>query len=153
MMLLTHPEEYKKVVAEPALMANAVDEMLRYEAPIQNAFMRIAARDTVLAGEEVVEGEMVAALIGAANRDPATFDEPDRFRVDRPNADAHLSFGSGIHFCLGRRVGLQSGIMALSSLIARFPDLRLAQQSGSRQPAWRKTIPTRRLDRLDVTTG
>lgn len=148
MLLLTQPEEYKKIVADPGLMANAVDEMLRYEAPIQNAFMRIAAKDTVLMGDEVVGGEMVAALIGAANRDPDVFDDPDRFLVDRPNADAHLSFGSGIHFCLGRRVGLQTGTMALGSLVRRFPDLALADGA-----TWRKTVPTRRLDRLDVVTG
>ena len=148
MLLLDHPDELKKLVADPSLMGNAVEEILRYEAPIQNAFMRIAACDTTLAGEEVVEGEMVAALIGAANRDPAVFPDPDRFLVDRPGAEAHLSFGAGIHFCLGRRVGLQSGMLALQSLIHRFPDLRLAER-----PVWRKTVPTRRLDRLDVLTG
>jgi cytochrome P450 len=147
-LLLTHPDEYRKLADDPSLIANAVDEVLRYEAPIQNSFMRIAAHDTELMGEEVVEGELVAALVGAANRDPAVFDEPDRFLVDRPNADDHLSFGSGIHFCLGRRVGLQSGMAALSSLIKRFPKLELAGE-----PRWRKTIPTRRLDRLDVVTG
>lgn len=147
-LLLTHPDEYRKLADDPSLIANAVDEMLRYEAPIQNSFMRIAACDTELMGEEVVEGELVAALVGAANRDPAVFDDPDRFLVDRPNADDHLSFGSGIHFCLGRRVGLQSGIAALSSLVRRFPKLELAGE-----PRWRKTIPTRRLDRLDVVTG
>ena len=147
-LLLTHPDEYRKLVDDPALIGNAVDEMLRYEAPIQNSFMRIAASDTELLGDEVVEGELVAALVGAANRDPAVFDDPDRFLVDRPNADEHLSFGSGIHFCLGRRVGLQSGMVALSSLIARFPKLELAEETR-----WRKTIPTRRLDRLDVVTG
>jgi len=88
-----------------------------------------------------------SALIGAANHDPAVFPDPDRFIVDRPGAENHLSFGGGIHFCLGRRIGLQSGMLALSSLLRRFPDLKLA---GA--PAWRKTIPTRRLDRLEVTT-
>ncbi|HEY4411029.1 MAG TPA: cytochrome P450 [Acidimicrobiia bacterium] len=146
MLLLDHPDELKKLVADPGLMGNAVEEILRYEAPIQNAFMRIAACDTTLLGDEVVEGEMVAALVGAANRDPAVFPDPDRFQVDRPGAEAHLSFGAGIHFCLGRRIGLQSGMLALSSLIRRFPDLRLADR-----PVWRKTVPTRRLDRLDVT--
>jgi cytochrome P450 len=146
-LLLENPDEHKKLAADPSLIGNAVEEMLRYEAPIQNAFMRIADRDTTLMGEEVVEGEMVAALIGAANHDPAVFPEPDRFVVDRPGAENHLSFGGGIHFCLGRRIGLQSGMLALSSLLRRFPDLKL---EGT--PNWRKTIPTRRLDRLDVTT-
>ena len=147
-LLLTHPDEYRKLVDDPGLIGNAVDEILRYEAPIQNSFMRIAAHDTELGGEEVVEGELVAALVGAANRDPAVFDDPDRFLVDRRNAEEHLSFGSGIHFCLGRRVGLQSGMVALASLIRRFPKLELAEETR-----WRKTIPTRRLDRLDIVTG
>ena len=146
-LLLENPDEHKKLAADPSLIGNAVEEMLRYEAPIQNAFMRIADRDTVLMGDEVVEGEMVAALIGAANHDPAVFPDPDRFVVDRPGAENHLSFGGGIHFCLGRRIGLQSGMLALSALLRRFPDLKI---EGT--PTWRKTIPTRRLDRLDVTT-
>ena len=147
-LLLASPSEYRKLVDDPGLIGNAVDEILRYEAPIQNSFMRIAAHDTELGGEEVVEGELVAALVGAANRDPAVFDDPDRFLVDRRNAEEHLSFGSGIHFCLGRRVGLQSGMVALASLIRRFPKLELAEETR-----WRKTIPTRRLDRLDIVTG
>ena len=147
-LLLASPSEYRKLVDDPGLIGNAVDEILRYEAPIQNSFMRIAAHDTELGGEEVVEGELVAALVGAANRDPAVFDDPDRFLVDRRGADEHLSFGSGIHFCLGRRVGLQSGMVALASLIRRFPKLELAEETR-----WRKTIPTRRLDRLDIVTG
>ncbi len=102
-LLLENPDEHKKLAADPSLIGNAVEEMLRYEAPIQNAFMRIADRDTTLMGDEVVEGEMVAALIGAANHDPAVFPDPDRFVVDRPGAENHLSFGGGIHFCLGRR--------------------------------------------------
>lgn len=147
-LLLEHPDEHKKLAADPSLIGNAVEEMLRFEAPIQNAFMRIADRDTTLLGEEVVEGEMVATLIGAANHDPEVFEDPDRFLIDRAGADEHLSFGGGIHFCLGRRVGLQGGMMALSSLFRRFPDLRLAEQ-----PVWRKTIPTRRLERLEVRTS
>jgi len=147
-LLLEHPDEHKKLAADPSLIANAVEEMLRLEAPIQNAFMRIAERDTTLMGDEVVEGEMVAALIGAANHDPEVFDDPDRFQIDRPGADNHLSFGGGIHFCLGRRVGLQSGMLALGSLLRRFPALTLAEE-----PVWRKTIPTRRLERLEVTTN
>ena len=146
--LLEQPSELARLQADHSLVPTAVDEFLRYEAPIQNSFMRIAAQDTELLGDEVVEGELVAALVGAANRDPAVFDDPDRFWVDRPNAEDHLSFGSGIHFCLGRRVGLQSGMVALSSLIRRFPKLELAETTR-----WRKTIPTRRLDRLDVVTG
>ena len=148
LLLLTNPDEQRKLVDQPDLIGNAVDEMLRYEAPIQNSFMRIAAQDTELGGEEVVEGELVAALIGAANRDPAVFPDPDAFRIDRPNAHDHLSFGAGIHFCLGRRVGLQSGMIALDALIRRFPKLELTEP-----PKWRKTIPTRRIHRLDVVTG
>ena len=98
-------------------------------------------------GDEVVEGEMVAALVGAANRDPDVFDDPDRFLVDRPNADAHLSFGWGVHYCLGRRVGVQSGMHGARHALQAVP--RPApwprRRSGTRR------CPTRRLDRLDVT--
>jgi cytochrome P450 len=148
MLLLSHPSEHAKLRQDPSLIGNAVEEILRYEAPIQNTFMRIAAKDTTLMGDEVVEGEMVAALVGAANRDPEVFADPDAFIIDRANADAHLSFGWGVHYCLGRRVGLQSGMLALGKLFERFPALSMAET-----PGWHKTLPTRRLERLDVTLG
>lgn len=146
MLLGSHPSEREKLLADPALVSNAVDEILRYEAPVQNSFMRVALRDTVLCGDEVVEGEHVVALIAAGNRDPAHFADPDRFLVDRPNAGDHLAFGNGTHFCLGRVLARQQGMAALGTLFRRFPDLSLVDDG----PVWRKTLPTRRLDHLTV---
>jgi len=146
MLIGSHPDERAKLAADPTLVSNAVDEILRYEAPVQNSFMRVALRDTTLCGEEVVEGEHVVALIAAANRDPAQFSDPDRFLIDRPNAGDHLAFGNGIHFCLGRVLGRQQGMIALGTLFRRFPDLSLVDD----EIVWRKTLPTRRLDRLNV---
>ncbi len=146
MLIGSHPEERAKLVADPALVSGAVDEILRYEAPVQNSFMRVALRDTVLCGDEVVEGEHVVALIGAANRDPGHFADPDHFAIDRPNAGEHLAFGNGHHFCLGRVLGRQQGMLALGTLFRRFPELRLLDDG----PVWRKTLPTRRLDHLNV---
>ena len=147
-LLLRHPDQLTRLRKEPEAIPGAVEEMLRYESPAPMAMSRVATRDVDLGGTVIPEGESALVLLVAANRDPAVFDDPDRFLVDRAGAEAHLSFGGGIHFCLGRRVGLQSGMMALSSLLRRFPDLRVAAR-----PEWRKTIPTRRLDRLDVTVG
>jgi cytochrome P450 len=146
MLIGSHPAEREKLLADSALVSNAVDEILRYEAPVQNSFMRVALRDTTLGGDEVVEGEHVVALIGAANRDPARFAEPDRFLIDRANAGDHLAFGNGTHLCLGRILARQQGMSALGTLFRRFPHLSLIDD----QPVWRKTLPTRRLDRLHV---
>jgi cytochrome P450 len=99
----------------------AAEEMIRYDAPLQ-LFERTASRDVELAGTLVPEGRKVAALLGAANRDPAAFDEPDRFDAGRPR-NPHLGFGAGIHFCLGAplaRIEIQS---VLAALLRRLPGL------------------------------
>jgi cytochrome P450 len=148
MLLLQHPDERRKVLADPELVMGAVDETLRYESPLQNTFMRVALEDTEIAGEPIVENEQVMALVGAANRDPAVFEDPDEFRVDRPNFMDSLAFGNGIHFCIGRAIGRQTAATAIGRLVRRFADLELVET-----PVWRKTLPSRRLDRLEVTVG
>lgn len=146
MLIASHPSERSKLLEDPAIASNAVDEILRYEPPVQNSFMRLALRDTFIGGEEVVEGEHVVGFLAAANRDPEIFAEPDRFLIDRANARDHISFGNGIHFCLGRALGRQQGIIALGTLFRRFPDVALVDD----EPVWRRTLPTRRLDHLNV---
>jgi cytochrome P450 len=117
--LLEHPAQWARVRAEADLVPSAVEEMLRFDSPLQ-LFERTATRDVEVGGVTVHAGEKVAALLGAANRDPAAFADPDRFDAARPPG-RHLSFGAGIHFCLGAplaRVELQS---VLASLAARLP--------------------------------
>lgn len=116
--------------ADDAALARAVEELIRYDSPLQ-LFERTAMADTVIGGTTIEAGTKIAALLGAANRDPELFDEPDRFdlgRVDNP----HLGFGAGIHFCVGAplaRVELQT---SLRTLARRFPRLTLHERPEQR---------------------
>jgi cytochrome P450 len=119
--LLAHPDELARLRADPALVDTAVEELIRYDSPLQ-LFERTALADTTVGDVVVEQGSKIAALLGAANRDPVVFADPDRFDVARaPNP--HLGFGAGIHFCVGAplaRVELQT---SLHTLLRRFPRL------------------------------
>ena len=146
-LLLEHPEQRERLRAEPALWSNAVDEVLRYESPVQLT-ARFAVRDTEVAGRHLRAEGLVVAMLGGANRDPAVFDEPDRFDVGRSNARDHLSFSGGRHFCLGAALARVEGEVGLRSLLERFPDLGLAP--GARRTT---TRVLRGWESLPVTTG
>ncbi|MBS1848175.1 MAG: cytochrome P450 [Actinobacteria bacterium] len=98
--LVRHPDEFAKLRADPGLVNNAADEVFRWTSPVRH-FMRYAQHDTELAGVAIPEGGRVLLSYPAANRDPEVFDQPEEFRVDRPDADRILTFGVGAHFCLG----------------------------------------------------
>ncbi|MEU4624583.1 cytochrome P450 [Actinoplanes sp. NPDC023801] len=122
--LLRHPDEVLRLRADRALLPAAVEEMLRFDSPSQ-LFVRTAAADVEVAGVTVPAGAEVAALLGAANRDPAVFAEPDRFDAGRvPNP--HLSFGAGLHFCLGAPLARIELRAALAALLEHAPRLELA---------------------------
>jgi cytochrome P450 len=128
--LLRHPDQWRTVTNDPSAVVPATEEMLRFDSSLQ-LFERTATRDVDIAGTTVHAGEKIAALLGAANRDPAVFDAPDRFDVTR-DPNGHLAFGAGIHFCLGgplARVEIQS---ALAALRERLPDLVLAGEAPRR---------------------
>ena len=124
--LLDHPAEQDRLLADPKLADPAVEEMIRYDAPL-HLFERTARANLTIEGVPVARGQKMAALLGSANRDPVAFPEPDRFDVGRePNP--HLGFGAGIHFCLGAplaRVELQA---AVATLLERFPRLELVER-------------------------
>lgn len=124
-LLVEHPEQRERLRDEPALWPNAVDEMLRFDSPVQRTG-RIAQRDTEVAGVPVAAGQPVMTLLGGANRDPDVFVEPARFDLARPNAAEHLAFSSGIHYCLGAQLARMEGEVGLRALFDRFPDLTLA---------------------------
>jgi len=128
--LLGHPDQLATVRADDAVIDTCVEELIRYDSPLQ-LFERTAIEDTVIGDVRVAKGEKIAALLGAANRDPAVFDEPDRFDVTRSD-NPHLGFGAGIHFCVGAplaRVELQT---SLRTLLSRFPRLALASDPPRR---------------------
>jgi len=129
--LLPRPELWARVVADPGLIPTTAEEMIRYDSALQ-LFERTAGRDVVLAGVPVPAGAKVAALLGAANRDPAVFADPDRFDPTRtPNP--HLGFGAGIHFCLGAPLARVEVQAALTALTRRLPGLSLAARPQRRQ--------------------
>ncbi|HEX4431630.1 MAG TPA: cytochrome P450 [Frankiaceae bacterium] len=123
--LLGHPEQLERLRDEPSLWPNAVEEVLRYDSPVQRT-ARVAMAPTRLAGSALGTGQLVIALIGAANRDPAVFEDPHRFDVARANAREHLAFSAGVHYCLGAALARLEGEIGLRALFERFPDLSIA---------------------------
>lgn len=124
-LLDAHPDQRDALIADPSGWANAVEEVLRFDPPVQST-LRQAYVDTTVCGEPVAAGQGVVVILAGANRDPAVFEHPHRFDVTRHNADAHLSFSSGIHFCLGAGLARLEAQVALRKLYERFPDLAVA---------------------------
>jgi cytochrome P450 len=122
--LLSHPDQLALVRAEPALLADAVEESVRLE-PAAAVVDRYATRDVELAGAAIRTGDLVTVSIAGANRDPALFPEPDRFELRRPNARLNLAFAQGPHFCLGAHAARLETRVAISTLLRELPGLRL----------------------------
>jgi hypothetical protein len=144
-LLQEHPEQRALLAEQPALWPNAVDEMLRFDSPVQRTARR-ALHDTEISGVPVRREELVIILLGAANRDPKVFDDPNRFDVTRRGAGKHLAFSSGIHYCLGAALAKMEGEVALRALYQRFPDLTLVGE-----PHRRPTSNLRGFDRMTAT--
>jgi cytochrome P450 len=125
-LLLEHPEQWRRLCAEPALVPNAVEEMLRFVSPIQN-FVRRVQHDTELAGKRLRAGDYVALFYGSANRDEAVFGpDADVFDVTRRSADRHVAFGFGEHLCLGASLARLEARVMFEELIAHGPGFALA---------------------------
>jgi cytochrome P450 len=146
MYLLRNSDQLERLRADPTLVPNAVEETLRCETPVQGMW-RVATRDLELGGEKIPKGSFVMLRYAAANRDPAVFDDPERFDVGRENAREHLSFGRGIHFCPGAALGRKEAVVALSLMLDRFPSLHLSEGNDfAHQPS----MLLRGLKRLDL---
>jgi cytochrome P450 len=146
-LLVTHPEQLQVLRDDPSLWPNAVDEMLRYESPVQNT-ARWAAQDVEIDGVTIPKGVLVLAMIGGANRDPEVFENPDVFDVRRANAREHLSFSAGIHYCIGAALARAEGRIGLQRLFERYPDLALAGE-----PTLRSTRTLRGFETLPIAPG
>jgi cytochrome P450 len=145
--LLRHPQAWAELRENPALIPTAVEELLRYDSPVERALTRFVARDTALAGKQLRRGELLIVVLGSANRDDARFNDPTTLDIHRaPNP--HLAFGKGIHYCLGAPLARLEAEIALRALIERFPDLRLAAEPSDL--AWRAVPLFRSLVRLPV---
>lgn len=123
-LLHDHPDQRARVVADPSLWPNTVEEVLRLDPPVLLTG-RMALRDTTVAGRRVAAGSTVTTVLSGANRDPAVFEDPQRFDVTRENAREHISFSAGRHHCLGAALARMEGEIGLRSLFDRYPDLRL----------------------------
>ena len=147
--LLAHPDQLERLAADPDLDENAIEELLRYDSPVQFS-RRITTAPLEVAGVTIEPGEFVMTCLGSANRDAAfwgpTADELD---VGRDRAAQHVSFGSGVHHCLGAALARIEGRAAIPALIRRFPDIALADPDAT--PAWNGRLVLRGLDRLPVT--
>jgi cytochrome P450 len=143
-----NPDQLALLRANPALITNAIEEFLRYDSSVQMAG-RVALEDIDdLGGKKIPKGESVLCLLGSANRDPAVYpDRPDRLDIVRPNVRP-LSFGGGIHFCLGAQLARIEAEVAIATLLRRLPDLRL---DDAKTPEWRPTFVLRGLKSLPAS--
>ncbi len=141
--LYRNPDQLKLVRDRPALMPNAVEEFLRYDSSVQVTY-RVAAEDMDMDGAAIKKNDSILCVLGAANRDPAAFDQPDRLDVARRRINP-LSFGGGIHHCLGAQLARIEGEVALSTLLRRLPGLTLDNLD---QPEWRPSFVLRGLRAL-----
>ncbi|MET0187824.1 MAG: cytochrome P450, partial [Pseudonocardia sediminis] len=141
--LLRHPEQLAALRDDPDVAEPAVEELLRYDSPVQLT-VRQALEDTTIGDVPAARGTVALILVGAANRDPGAHSDPDRLDVTRPPS-RHLAFGQGIHFCLGAPLARAEGRTALRELARRAPDLRAAGD-----PVWKENITLRGLASLPV---
>ncbi|MFC5890749.1 cytochrome P450 [Kitasatospora aburaviensis] len=144
--LLRHPDQLARLRADPGLIRGAVEELARYDTVTQ-AIVRVVAEDLEIGGRTLREGELVYLFLGATNRDPERFEDPDRLDLTRPG-NRHLSFGNGPHFCLGGPLAKLEAEVAFGTLVRRLPELRLADGALLE---WRPNPLQRRLCALPVT--
>ena len=145
--LLRHPGEMSKLRADISLMPSAIEELLRYESPSQHT-ARLAPDNTELGGKRITQHQAVFAVMGAANRDPERFSEPDRLNIARPD-NRHVAFAWAGHFCFGAPLARIEGEIALTTLLSRFPRLQL----GSGPINWRPNLGLRGLTALPIELG
>ncbi|MFE3451074.1 cytochrome P450 [Nonomuraea sp. NPDC059194] len=132
--LLRNRDQLDLLRAEPDLLPNAVEEFLRYDAPVERGTFRIALEDLEIAGTPIPKGSFVHVSIGAAGRDPSVFEQADDLDVTRSD-NRHVAFGHGIHFCLGAPLARMEGQIAFGSLLRRLPDIELGCEE--RELSWR----------------
>jgi pimeloyl-[acyl-carrier protein] synthase len=143
--LLRHPDQLRRLRAQPGLIGTAVEELLRFDGPVQRT-ARIPSADVTVGGRTIGKGELVMPFIGAADRDPDQFPDPDRLDLGRSD-NRHIAFGWGIHFCLGAPLARIEGQIAIDTLVRRLPRLTPATD----RPQYRQSLTLRGLEALPVT--
>jgi cytochrome P450 len=145
--LLEHPDQLALLQQDPTLIPGAIEEVLRYEGPVERSLNRWAATDVELGGQTIRKGDLVIPILTAAGRDPTRFPEPDRLDVTREDT-RHVAFGRGSHYCLGAPLARLETEIALETLFRRLPELRLAVPRAELE--WRPTPGFRRVVALPV---
>lgn len=125
--LLQHPDQMRQLQAQPVLLTSAIEEMLRYDSPVQITY-RSALDDATIGGKLIHKGDLVNTVLGSANRDPQRFSDPDRFDITR-NEGRHLGFGVGIHFCIGAPLVRLEAEIVFETILRRFPKTSLASET------------------------
>ena len=144
---MRHRAQWERLIAQPSLAASAVEEYLRYDGP-SGALARVAAADVEMAGKTIRAGDRVFAFMNSANRDPEAFSDPERFDIGREQ-NPHLTFGHGIHFCLGAPLARLEAQIAAIRVSERLPDIRLA----AGEPDWHDSLILRGVKSLPVRLG
>ena len=143
--LLENPEQLALLQEQPDLLANAVEEMIRWTAPVRH-FMRTAQADTEICGQEVSKGDWLYLSYKAANLDPKVFEDPLSFDISRPNADRQVSFGYGVHFCLGAQLARNELRSLFGHLVPRIEWMEIAGEPATMKTTFvggHKTLPIR----------
>ena len=143
--LLRHRDQLERLQREPGLIGSAIEELLRFDGPVQRT-ARIPSEDVTIGRHTIAKGEMVMPFIGAADRDPAQFADPDRLDIGRTD-NRHIAFGWGIHFCLGAPLARLEGQIAINTLVRRLPKISLATDV----PEYRQSLTLRGLKALPVS--
>ncbi|MGI5181580.1 cytochrome P450 [Dactylosporangium sp. CA-152071] len=142
--LFRNPDQLRKLRADPALLPTAIEELMRYDTPLQ-MFERWVLEDIEVRGHTIRKGQEVALLFGSANHDPAVFTDPERLDIERRD-NPHISFGAGIHYCLGAPLARIELAASFGALLAKAPGLRL-----DREPQWKPGFVIRGLEKLEVS--
>jgi cytochrome P450 len=146
-LLLRHPEQKMLLMQNPELYPTAIEEILRYESPFQT-IPRSITEDVTFHGQLLRKGELVYGVLGAANRDPSQFDNPNKLDIQRRD-NKHLAFGYGIHFCIGAGLARMEAPLAIQAILKRFPKLQLDE---NRPPVWKKSMVQRGMESFWLTT-
>jgi cytochrome P450 len=148
--LLQHPDALTALQEDASRIPDAIEEMLRYDGPVETSSRRWVSEDMELGGEQLRRGDIVLVSVLAANRDPAKFPDAESFDIQRSGA-RHVAFGHGIHYCLGAPLARLEGQIAVATLLRRLPDLRLAEPADTLR--WRPGNLLHGLERLPVAWG
>jgi pimeloyl-[acyl-carrier protein] synthase len=144
--LMQNPDQLQKLKDDPSLITTAVEEFLRYDAPVQRQ-ARVASEDLEIGGRQIRQGQYVLIFIAAANRDPAQFVDPDRLDIKRQD-NRHVAFGHGIHFCIGAPLARLEAQIAINTILRRIPTLRLASETLE----WEELLALRKLKSLPIAS-